>query len=304
VIEHLGFFVIAGSTATGKSEFAVEVAERCGGEIVGADAFQIYEGLQILTAQPSAALQARAPHHLVGSVPVRDSFDVAQYLQSAIRTIRDVISRGRLPIVCGGTGLYLRALLRGLADLPAADLELRSTLEARPLDELQRQLIELDPISACSVDLQNPRRVIRALEVCLISGKPFSSFRREWSQTADEKAAGVLLTRARSELLQRISERTRAMFRSGVEDEVRTLAQIGPTAEKTIGYRQVRALLAGEISRDECIASIDLATRQYAKRQATWFRRERSLACVNLSAADDRRRQIAAAAEQAKRLTG
>lgn len=280
------FFIIAGPTGVGKSAIASAVAERCGGEIVGADAFQVYRGLDLLTAQPSPAERARVPHHLVGEIPLTQSFDVAQYLRAAGERLAEIHARGRAPIVVGGTGLYLRVLTRGLADLPGADAALRARLASQPLADLQRQLATLDPDAAAQLDLQNPRRVIRALEVCLATGRPFSSFREQWSRPFTG-VRGVVLTRERSALLARIDQRTEAMFAAGVVDEVRAAGEVGPTASQTLGLREIRAHLAGRLSRADCIAAIHLATRQYAKRQMTWFRRETVLTNIDLGAAAD-----------------
>lgn len=280
------FFVIAGSTACGKSELAVRVAERCGGEIVGADAFQIYESLDILTAKPSRELQSRVRHHCLGVVPLSRRFDVAQFVAMAHHHIEEIVARGRVAIVCGGTGMYVRALIRGLADLPGADAQLRSRLEAQPIEALQQRLAELDPIASSQIDLNNPRRLIRALEVCLLTGRPFSSFRTEWDGP-DAPNCGVVLLRERAELHQRIVERTAAMFAAGVEDEVRAVSEIGPTANQAIGFREIRELLDGKKKREDCMRAIEEATRQYAKRQMTWFRREAGLQPLSISSATD-----------------
>lgn len=280
------FFVIAGPTACGKSELAVRVAERCGGEIVGADAFQIYEGLQILSAQPSVELRARVPHHAIGVIPLSLRFDVAQYLTLARRCIADVVARGKVAIVCGGTGLYVRALIRGLADLPVADPQVRAELESLSIEDLRHRLGELDPAAIARIDLNNPRRLIRALEVCLLTGRPFSSFQNEWNQPGAPHR-GIVLQRDRAELHQRITERTAAMFSAGVEDEVRAVAEVGSTAEQAIGFREIRELLVGTQSREECMRAISESTRQYAKRQVTWFRRETSLEAVALESGAD-----------------
>ena len=279
-------FVIAGPTAVGKSEIAVAVAERCSGEIVGADAFQIYAGLDILTAKPAPELRARVAHHLVGEIPLTESFDVARYLAAARARIADIRARGKVPIVCGGTGLYLRALTRGLADLPPADETLRAELEAQPLRELQRRIATLDPAGAARMDLKNPRRLIRAIEVCLLAGRPFSSFREQWD-AAPADVRGIVLTRDRDDLRARIALRTEAMFAAGVADEVRRAGDSGPTASQTLGLREIRALLAGALNRPACLATIQQATRRYAKRQLTWFRREPSWEQVNLTSFRD-----------------
>lgn len=226
------------------------------------------------------------PHHLVGEVPLAQCFDVAQYLAAAQSRIAEIQARGKVPIICGGTGLYLRALSRGLAELPRADAALRAQLEELPIDDLQRQLAQLDPAMVRTIDLKNRRRLVRALEVCLLTGKPFSSFRAEWDEPKDG-IRGVVVLRPREELEARIAERTAAMFRAGVEEEVRALGVLGPTAAQTLGLREIRALLAGEINRAECIARIAQATRRYAKRQLTWFRREPQLEPLELNASTE-----------------
>lgn len=281
-------FFLAGPTASGKTDVALAVAEACDGEIIGADAFQVYRGLDLLSAKPSPEALARVPHHLVGTVPLGEPFNVARYLETALAAIADVRSRGRLPVIVGGTGLYLRALTRGLADIPPGDPALRAELEATPLPELLARLEALDPAAASAIDVQNPRRVVRAVEVCLLTGKPFSSFRQEW-QTAPP-FHGVLLERTRDDLYDRIDRRTVAMFAAGVVEEVRAaLASggVGATAEQIIGWREIVALLRRELPEADCIAAIQQTTRRYAKRQSTWFRREPMLHPVSLTAAPD-----------------
>lgn len=279
---HAPFFLL-GPTAVGKSRIAVEFAERVGGEIVGADAFQIYAGLDLLSAKPPPELRARVPHHLVGEVPLTASFDVAQWLARARECIAEISARGRVPVVCGGTGLYIRALTHGLAPLPGADAELRAALEKETLPALVGRLLSLDPAS--TVDMRNPRRVIRALEVCLLTGRPFSSFRTEWSGGIAPR--GFILTRGRDELHAAIHARTGAMFAAGVIDEVAATGETGPTAAQMLGLAGIRAHLAGKITRDECMDAIRQATRQYARRQLTWFRKERGFGWIDLSATPD-----------------
>ncbi len=277
-------FFLPGPTAVGKSALAVQLAERIGGEIIGADAFQIYAGLDVLGAKPSAELRARVPHHLVGEVPLTARFDVAQWLARARECVADIVARGRVPIVCGGAGLYIRALTHGLAPLPGADATLRASLENEPLPALAERLRSLDPAS--TVDMRNPRRVIRALEVCILTGRPFSSFRSEWA--GDAAPRGVIVSRRREELHAAISARTEAMFAAGVIEEVARIGEVGPTAAQMLGLAEIREHIAGRITRGQCIAAIALATRQYAKRQLTWFRRERAFGWLDLSATNDR----------------
>ena len=275
-------FLILGPTAVGKSDFAVAVAERCDGEIVSADAFQVYAGLDILTAKPSSELQARVPHHLIGEVPLGTPWDVARWLDAARRRIDEIHARGHRAIIVGGTGLYIRALTRGLAELPPASPALRAEMESHPLATLQRELAELDPESAQRIDLQNPRRVIRALEVCLLTGRPFSSFREQWSGTPSGWR-GITLTRDRDELYGRIDRRTVEMFESGVVNEIREAGEVGPSAQQAIGIREIRAHISGEMAQAECTAAIQQTTRRYAKRQMTWFRRESEFREISLT---------------------
>jgi tRNA dimethylallyltransferase len=271
-------FFIVGPTAVGKSEIASEVAHYVGAEIVSADAFQVYRGLDLLTAKPDPATLAKAPHHVIGTIPLTEELNVEKYRVLAEK----VITRGKPVIVVGGTGLYVKALTHGLAELPGANSRLREKLDRTTSEELWRSLRVLDLESAQTIDRQNRRRLVRAVEVCLLTGKPFSSQRVEWNQSLPEN--GVLLSRDRAELYARINERVEQMFAAGVVEEVRAVGALGATAEKTLGLREIRALLAGEISQAECIARIQQATRRYAKRQLTWFQRQTNFSPLNLSA--------------------
>jgi tRNA dimethylallyltransferase len=289
--EHLPYlarcFFIAGPTAVGKTDVAVAVAEACNGEIVNADAFQVYRGLDIVTAKPSPQSMSRVAHHLVGTVELAESYNVARYLESARGAITSILRRGRLPIIVGGTGLYLRALTRGLSDAPPSSPQLRAELQTTPLPELLVRLEALDPIAAATVDRENPRRVVRALEVVILTGKPFSSFRQEWKEAPPFH--GVLLERDRAEQHDRINRRTAAMFEQGVVEEVRAAQRLpmSETARQVIGLRPIEELIAGKLTQAECIAAICQSTRQYAKRQLTWFRREPMLRAVSLTAATE-----------------
>jgi len=273
-------FFIVGPTAVGKSEIAAEVARRTGAEVLSADAFQIYRGLDLLTAKPDPATLAKAPHHLIGSVPLSEEMNAEKFRSAGER----IMGRGKPIVVVGGTGLYVKALTHGIAKLPAANPELRARLERTTNEELFRSFKALDPVGAGKIDAQNRRRLIRAIEVCLITRKPFSAQHTQWNESAP--ANGVLLERDRAELYARINQRVEEMFAAGVVDEVRVAKNIGPTAEKTLGLREIQALIAGEISRAECIAKIQQATRRYAKRQLTWFRRQTNFPSLNLSAHD------------------
>jgi len=277
-MEHV--FYIVGPTAVGKSQIAAEVARRTGAEVLSADAFQIYRGLDVLTAKPDPATLAKAPHRLIGIVPLSEEMNVERFREAA----EAIVARGQPLIVVGGTGLYIMALTHGLATLPPADQKLREKLERTTTDEMFRSLRALDPLGAEKIDRHNRRRVIRAVEVCLLTGRPFSAQRTEWNETAT--ANGVVLERDRNELYARINQRVEEMFAAGVVDEVRAAKNIGRTAAQTLGLREILSLIAGEVSQTECIARIQQATRRYAKRQLTWFRRQTNFPSLNLSAHD------------------
>jgi len=288
-------FFIVGPTATGKSELAADVAAMVDGELVSADAFQIYRGLDVLSAKPEAATLRKAPHHLIGTLSLEQEMNAEKFRIEAARAIAEIRSRGRAPIVVGGSGLYIKALTHGLMRLPRANQSLREALNALDPAGLRARLIELDPKTAGTIDLKNPRRVRRAVEICLLTGQPASAQRREWApvagvadpglprSTTAATTSGVFVFRDREDLYRRINERVERMFKNGVIDEVGGLGAISSTASKMIGLAQVRQLLDGKISMSQCIARIQQSTRRYAKRQLTWFARQSNLEPLNLS---------------------
>ncbi len=278
-------FLLAGPTGAGKTALALALAERLDAEIVGADAFQIYAGLSILTAQPSAADQARLPHHLIACVPITESFDAQRYAELARPVLGAIHARGKTALVVGGAGLYFRALLEGFAPAPPTDPTLRAELERMDLPPLVERLRAADPAAPALVDLKNKRRVSRAIELVEGSGRPLAEFRA--TIPALKHAPGVLLTRARDQLVRRIETNVRAMFAAGVIEEVRALenprSKISPTASRAIGLAEIRAHLRGELTRAACEEKILIATRQYAKRQLTWFRRQTTFRTLDLT---------------------
>jgi len=276
-------FFIVGPTATGKSELAADVAHEIGAEIVSADAFQIYEGLDRLTAKPDGSTLAKAPHHLIGIVPLGEEMNAEKFRRLALRAVDEINLRGTLAIVVGGSGLYIKTLTHGLAPLPESDPELREKLNAMSLDDLRSQLVEVDPETARKIDLQNRRRVIRALEISSLTGKPVSAQRPCEGASHSEAATGVFVFRDRQELYERINQRVEMLFERGVIEEVRTAGETSQTASQMIGLREIRELLAGKKSIPQCIAEIQQATRRYAKRQLTWFRRQTNFLPLNLS---------------------
>jgi tRNA dimethylallyltransferase len=276
-------FFIVGPTATGKSEIAADVAHEIGAEIVSADAFQIYRGLDLLTAKPESPTLAKAPHHVIGTAPLTEEMNAEKYRRTAMRAIEEINLRGNLAIVVGGSGLYIKALTHGLAPLPESDPELREKLNAMSLDDLRSQLVERDPESARKIDLKNRRRVVRALEICSLTGKPVSAQRLCEGASHSEAATGVFVFRDRNELYERINQRVEMLFERGVIEEVRTARKTSATASQMIGLREIRELLDGKKSLPQCIAEIQQATRRYAKRQLTWFRRQSNFLPLNLS---------------------
>jgi tRNA dimethylallyltransferase len=273
-------FALAGPTAVSKSELALLLAEKIGGEIVSVDSMQVYRGMDIGTAKPSAEQRRRTPHHLLDVVDLTETFDAARFVQLAKQAVAEIQSRGNVAILCGGTGLYFQAFLQGLGHAPPGDAVLRAALEARPLPELLEELETTDPDTFAKIDRQNPRRVIRALEVIRLTGRPFSESRATWntSNAADDSNISmVVLTREASDLRGRIDCRVDEMFRRGLVAETVALLERGlarnPTASQALGYKQVIAHLAGESTLAETIDLVKTRTRQFAKRQLTWFRR-------------------------------
>jgi tRNA dimethylallyltransferase len=280
-------FFIVGPTAAGKSALAADVAREIGAEIVSADAFQVYRGLDLLTAKPDASTLAKTPHHLIGAMPLHEEMSAEKYRRAASRAIEEIHSRGKLAIVVGGSGLYIKALTHGLAPLPESDPKLRERLNVMRLDELHAQLIDLDPKAAQKIDLKNRRRVVRAVEICLRTGKPVSEVVAGVGDSGRAgstiPATGVFVFRDREELYARINQRVEAMFENGVIEEVQTARKVSSTASQMIGFREIHELLDGKMSISQCIAAIQQATRRYAKRQLTWFRRQTNFSPLNLS---------------------
>jgi len=285
-------FFIVGPTATGKSALAADVAREIGAEIVSADAFQVYRGLDLLTAKPDASTLAKAPHHLIGTTPLHEGMNAEKYRRAALYAIAEIHSRGKLAIVVGGSGLYIKALTHGLAPVPQFDPKLRENLNAMSLDDLRAQLADLDPEAAQKIDLKNRRRVVRAVEICLLAGKPASEVVARVSDPdksvkarpqSAPAATGVFVFRDREELYARINQRVEAIFENGVIEEVQAAAKVSSTASQMIGFRELHELLDGKTSISQCIAAIQQATRRYAKRQLTWFRRQTNFPALNLS---------------------
>ena len=274
---------IVGPTAVGKSALALELAGPLGGEIVNADALQVYRGLDIGTAKPSAEDCRRVPHHLLDILDPREAFSAGEFARRARQAIEEIRGRGRLPILVGGSGLYLRALVEGISPIPPIDPGLREELRRRfdreGLEGLRADLERLDPETAERLAPRDSQRHLRALEVVLGTGRPLSS----WTGRApvgggSVEAVWIGLTAPRGLLYDRLAVRVGRMLADGWVDEVRRLLASGLTpsapAFQAIGYRELAGHLAGEATLEEAKERIVRATRQYAKRQMTWFRRQ------------------------------
>lgn len=282
--------LLAGPTAVGKSAVALHLAELLGGEIISVDSMQVYRGLDLGTAKPSSAEQARVRHHLVDVVELTDVFDAARFLRLATAAVQDIQGRGRVPIFCGGTGLYFSAWLNGLGEAPPTDPALRSVLESTPLPDLLAELEQRDPETFARIDRANPRRVVRAVEVIRLTGRPFSAQRAVWPAAPNSQLPTPIwcLNRAPVDLRARIEARVDAMFAAGLVAETRALLERGlehnRTAMQAIGYRQVVEHLRGERGLTETIALVKTKTWQFARRQGTWFRRQLVVEAVPLAA--------------------
>jgi tRNA dimethylallyltransferase len=271
--------VIVGPTASGKTALGIKLAQKFGGEIVSADSRQIYRGMDIGTAKPTAAERRAVPHHLIDIKDPNEDYTVADYQRDAIAAIESILARGNVPLLVGGTGLYVQAVLENL-DIPktVANPELRAQIEKDIADvgltAVFKRLIALDPEAAYVVDQKNPRRVVRALEVALATGVPFTAQRIKRAPLFDALVLGLNPT---PEIVrERIDQRVDAMMHDGFVHEVTTLIKKyghTPTAFDAIGYREIIAHLNGTLSLEDATAAIKVNTWHYAKRQMTWFKK-------------------------------
>jgi tRNA dimethylallyltransferase len=271
---------IFGPTASGKSAVALALAERIGGEIVSCDAMQLYRGLPILTNQPDEADLARVPHHLVAVWGTDHAGSVAEYARLAHAAIDDVLGRGRTPVVCGGSGLYLRAALADMPlppQVPAADrARFERLYDGEGAAAAHARLAEADPVAAGAVHPNDRRRVVRALELHAAGASLAPEDDRLWADDARHRTTVIGLDLPSTTVTERIGRRTRAMFDHGVVDEVRAARENGAfsaTAERIHGLQDVTDLLGGRIDRAEAERRLAVRTRRYAKRQRTWMRR-------------------------------
>ena len=274
---------IVGPTASGKTTLGITLAKKFAGEVVSADSRQIYRGMNIGTGKPTTAEMDGIPHHLLDIRDPNEDYTVSEYKSDAIAAINNILSRGKLPILVGGTGLYIRAVVENL-DIPEvkADPILRaqieSEIEREGLESVFKKLLERDPDAESIVDPKNPRRVVRALEVAITTGEPFTAQRKKQPLFFDTLTIGL---NPPSEILrENIDLRVDAMLHDGLVDEVTALVKkygYAPSAFEAIGYREIIDTINGTLSRDEAIAAIKLNTWHYAKRQMTWFKKNKTV---------------------------
>lgn len=289
----LPLVVICGPTATGKTETGILVARELGGEVVSADSMMVYRGMDIGTAKPTREERQGVPHHLIDIVDPDAAFSVALYQELAEKRIADIHARGRLPLLVGGTGLYIRAVVDRYRFVAAPDPALRRRLaeEARAAgpDALHARLAAVDPVAAARIHPHNVRRVIRALEVYYRTGEPISRFQDLDGYTAAKYRLWMFgLTMEREQLYRRIEERVDRMIEAGLVEEVRRLLERGYsrglTSMQALGYKEIAAYLQGEVTLEEAVRLIKRNTRRFAKRQLTWFRRDPRIKWLDVDA--------------------
>ena len=274
---------IIGPTASGKSALAMKIAEHLGGEILSVDSMQVYRGMDIGTAKPGRDERERVRHHLIDVVEPNESFTVSRYVALADAVIADAARRGVPLVVAGGTPLYFKSLFDGLFDGPAADAELRTRFNAQPLEALHARLTQVDPAAAERIHVNDRKRLVRALEVYELTGQPISSMQNEWRDGATPRyrATWIGLHWDRDAINRRINARVKQMIADGWVEETRELLnqynELSKTGAEATGYAEIIAHLRGQVSLDDAIEQIKIATRQLARRQMKWFRRFRDV---------------------------
>lgn len=274
--------VIVGATGSGKTDLSIGIAEHFGAPIISTDSRQFYRGMAIGTAQPSREQMARVEHHLVDCLDVSEEFNCGAYERVALERLSELFDKHDTVVAVGGSGLYIKALCEGMDDLPDASPELREKLlhrlETEGLESLVEELRELDEVYYNEVDKCNPQRVLRAVEVCLTTGKPYSSLRKGGSKKRDFEIVKVGVDYPREELYDRINRRVDMMIAEGLEAEARAmLPHRHLNALQTVGFSELFDYFDGTITKEEAVELIKRNSRRYAKRQMTWFRRDKDI---------------------------
>ena len=274
--------VLTGPTAIGKTELALEVAKHFNTEIISADSRQFYKEISIGTAKPTEAELQAVPHHFVGHLSATDYYNVSRFEQDVLRLLDRLFKKHDYVVMAGGSGLYIDAVCHGIDEFPDADEKLRAklnkTLAEQGIEALRQKLKELDPEYYKAVDRNNPKRLMRAIEVCMLTGKKYSELRKKESPERDFRILKIGLNTEREKLFERINRRVDKMIQAGLIDEVRSLEKYRHlNALNTVGYKEIFAFLDGIYSREKAIEKIKTNTRRYAKRQLTWFRRDEEI---------------------------
>lgn len=280
--------IVLGPTAVGKTDYAISLARACGSPVVSCDSRQIFRGMAIGTAQPSADQLAEVEHYFIACKDVTETYTAGLYELEAVALLEELFKNHGTIVMCGGSGLYIDALCDGLDDFPPADQELRAELTRRLADEgiasLRQELARLDPESYATIDIANSQRVVRALEVTLATGKKFSSFKTSPSKQRSFDIEKIGLARPREELYDRINRRVDIMMEQGLVEEARALLPYrNAPALNTVGYRELFEWFDGKITLDEAVRLIKRNTRHYAKRQMTWWGRDSRINWLSIS---------------------
>ncbi|BBJ27917.1 tRNA (adenosine(37)-N6)-dimethylallyltransferase MiaA [Athalassotoga saccharophila] len=279
--------VIMGPTGVGKSEFAIELARKIGGEIISMDSMQIYRYMDIGTSKVDPKLREEIPHYMIDIMTPDEEFDVKRFRDMALKFIEDIISRKKVPILVGGTGLYFEVLRYGIFDGPSKNERIREALlkiEKERSGSLRNLLFHVDPKAFEKIDSHDLVRTVRALEVYILTGRPISTLWNE--RTGEDRYVIFILTRDRNELYSRINKRVDLMFEKGLVDEVKSLMDMGYSKDlkpmRSIGYKEVVQYLEGKIDLKGCVEMVKISTRHYAKRQLTWFRKYKDAIWIDL----------------------
>ncbi len=276
--------VITGPTATGKTDFSIKLAREIGGEVISADSMQVYKGLDVGTDKVSKEIRDEIPHYLIDVVEPNEKFSVADFVKEADRAVREIWEKGKYPIVVGGTGFYIRALLYGLPKTPPSREEIRKELSEIETEKLYEEVKKVSPEYAEKVGKRDRKRLMRALEVYRITGKPITAFKLE-QEKPRYPFLGYFLYRDRRELYKRIEDRVESQVKRGLIEEAKKLLSYDEklTALQALGYKEMKGYLQGEMELKEAKELLKRRTKEFAKRQFTWFKREKGFKWINLS---------------------